>query len=73
MSSFGYNWIPYKQCFSNFNNVHINHPGSWPNAGSNSVDLERGLKACISNEVPQSTLGESRPRKIIQVPKKDDQ
>lgn len=73
MSRFRYNRVPYKQCFSKFNNVHRNHPGSCPNAGSTSVDLERGPKACISNEVPQSTLGVTRPQKIVQVPKKDDQ
>lgn len=52
-------WVPLdteQQCFLNVSNVLMNHLGSCSNAGFDSVDLERGLTVCISNEPPQFTL-----------------
>lgn len=42
------------QHFSNFN-VHMNHLGIVLNVDSNSVDLEGGLRFCISNLLPGDT------------------
>lgn len=45
-----------QQCSLNFSIVLVSHLGSYLNAGLDSVDLERGPRVCISNELPHFTL-----------------
>lgn len=45
-----------QQCSLNFSIVLMSHLGSYLNAGFDSVDLERGPRVCISNELPHFTL-----------------
>lgn len=70
LSSFGYNRIPYSVLLKL---QWCARESECSNTHSDSVDLERGLKVCISNQFPWSILCMSGLQKITPVPKKDDQ